>query len=134
MNKKTVFISYSHRDLRPDWLHAFASALQDRNVIVWLDEWEVNPGDQIAEKVDTALRTSDAIIAIVSGSPIQNPNVYLGVGAAIGAEKRLILVVDPAYATSIPVDLQQRQWVPLRAPEETAREVAEAVQEPPPRS
>jgi hypothetical protein len=127
MSEQSVFISYSHQDRQRDWLHAFATALRDRDVNVWLDDWEVKPGDRIVDAVDTALRASDVIIAVISGAPFDYPNVYFELGVALGSNKRLILVVDPSSADSIPVDLRQRRWIALQEPEETAREVAEAI-------
>jgi hypothetical protein len=91
---------------------------------------DIQAGDVIADAAETALRESNAIIAVISGDVSENSNVYFELGVALGAKKRLILVVDPSYATSIPFDLQRRRWVPLRAPEETAREVAEAIGAP----
>ena len=129
MSEKSIFISYSHRDLDRDWVAAFANALKDRNLNIWLDEWNLKPGDQIVEAVESALRASDAIVAVVSGEGFDNPNVYFELGVALGAGKRLILVVDPEASTRIPFDLRLRKWIPLRDPEETARVVADAVTE-----
>jgi nucleoside 2-deoxyribosyltransferase len=128
MTSKSVFISYSHRDLDRTWLDAFAAALKERNLHIWLDEWNVKPGDRIADAVEAALRRSDAIVAVISGEAFRNPNVYFEIGVALGAGKRLILVVDPAAATEMPPDLRQRMWVALRDPDETAAVVANAVQ------
>ena len=130
MSGNSVFISYSHRDVEDDWLQAFASALRERNVNVWLDVSDVQPGDVIADAAEKALRESDAIIAVISGNVSENSEVYFELGVALGAKKRLILVVDPSYATSMPFDLRRRKWVPVRAPEETASEVAEAIAAP----
>jgi hypothetical protein len=130
MSEKPVFISHSHRDLERAWLLTFASALRDRNVNVWLDESDVKPGDRIADAVGTALRDSDAIIAVISGDSSENPNTFFAIGVALGANKRLILVVDPSTAASLPTELLQRRWIALQAPEETAREVAEAISAP----
>jgi TIR domain len=128
MNGHSVFISYSHQDLDPAWLEAFAAALRDRDVRVWLDEWEIKPGDRIAEALETGLRASDAVVAVIPSASIERPSLYFELGAALGANKRLILVLDPSSATSIPYDLRQRRWIAFKTPEETAREVAEAIE------
>jgi hypothetical protein len=91
---------------------------------------DIKPGDDYVNVMQTALRASDTIIAIISGAASENPNVYFALGAALGANKRLILVADPSSATSIPIDLRQDRWVALQEPEETAREVAEAIGAP----
>lgn len=125
-----VFISHSHTDLDREWLQAFARALRDQEVDVWLDAWNIKPGDRIEDAVESALRESDAIVAVTSGTAFESPNVYFELGVALGANKRLILVVDPSSAASIPFDLRRRRWIALQEPEETAREVAEAVSTP----
>jgi hypothetical protein len=125
-----VFISYSHHDLGRDWIQAFASALRDRDVDVWLDDWEIKPGDRIADAVETGLLGSDAIIAVIPSAAIKRPNLYFELGVAFGTNKRLILVVDPSSADAIPFDLRQRRWIALEGPEETARQVAETIGAP----
>lgn len=123
-----VFVSHSNENR--SWARAIASALRDENVTVWLAEWDLKPGDNLVDEIERALRTSDVIVAVISGDPSENRNVFFELGAALGANKRLILVGDPSSADSIPFDLQQRRWVALQAPEDTAREVAEAVSAP----
>jgi hypothetical protein len=130
MTEKSVFISYSHRDIDPKWLRAFADALRDRHLNIWVDVWDLQPGDDWADTIERALLESDAIIAVISGAASDDPNVYFELGAAVGANKRLILVVDPSHTASIPFDLQRRQWIDLGAPEATAREVARAIGAP----
>lgn len=121
-----VFISYSHSDSR--WVNEFARALRDRDVKVWTDEEDIKPGDDWKGAIGKALRGSDAIIVVVSDAYAENPDLYFDVGVAFAADKPLILVVDPSAATSLP-DFRRRQ-VALQEPEETAREVAEAISAP----
>jgi hypothetical protein len=125
-----VFISHSNLDPERGWLDAFARALRDRGVNVWLDEWDIEPGEDWEDAIKTALRGSDAIVALISGVHAESPNLYFDVGVALGGNKRLILVVDPSAAASLPSDLRERRWVALQAPEETAREVAAAISAP----
>ena len=130
MSARNVFISFSQQDVDHHWVRAFARALRDRNFDVWFVEWDVKASDQTAEALGTALRASDTIVAVISGTASRNSNVYFELGVALGANKRLVLVVDPSFTTSIPLDLQHRRWISLQAPEETAREVAEAIGTP----
>ena len=129
MSGNTVFISYSRRDAEPFWINSFVSALQGQNIEVFIDRMDFRPGDNFVELMETALRESKAIIAVISGAP-ENTNVYFELGVALGANKQLILVADPSAATSILSDLRSVRLVPLKEPEETAREVAEAIGSP----
>ena len=127
MSDYRAFISYTreHESLKRDWLKTFANALRDRNVIVWIDTADIKLGDDISVAMETALRESDVIIAIIPHIASETPWVYFELGVAIGASKRLIVVADPSSA--IPPYLTRGRLVVLKEPEETAREVAEAI-------
>ena len=65
-----IFISYNHKDKE------FAQSLA-RNLVlarhnVWIDEWELNAGDSLIDKIQGAIGASDAIIAILSGNSINS--------------------------------------------------------------
>jgi hypothetical protein len=126
MSEHKVFISYSHRDLDAAWRNAFADALREQNVRVWIDESDLNPGDNWIEKMEIALRESDAIIAVISGSG-GNGNLYFELGVAAASGKNMILVVDPSVRVSLPFDLRNQQQITMRAPVETARRVTKAI-------
>jgi hypothetical protein len=125
MTDPSVFISYSRRDIDPEWIDNFVGALKDHQIDIWLAEWDVKAGDRIADALESALRKSDAIVAIISHEV--NPNVYFELGVALATNKRLILVVDPLAAQSLPSDLLERRWVAMQAPHTTALNVAKAV-------
>jgi len=130
MSARKVFISYSHDDT--EWVRAFADALRRQQVEVWLDQWEIKPGESLRDALEAGLRQSDAIIAVVSRSNARNPNVFFELGVALGMGKRLIPVVSEDLETSlIPFDLRTRRYLLKGPPAETAREVALAVKESP---
>jgi hypothetical protein len=54
------------------------------------------------------------IVALISGVHAESPNLYFDVGVALGGNKRLILVVDPSAAASLPSDLRERDGWPCR--------------------
>ena len=128
MSVPKVFISYSHNDA--EWVRAFADALRQEQVEVWLDEWEIKLGESLRDALEAGLRQSDAIVAVVSRSNARNPNVFFELGAALGMGKRLIPVVSNDLEESlIPFDLRTLRYVIKGPPPETARLVAAAVKE-----
>jgi nucleoside 2-deoxyribosyltransferase len=128
MSAPKVFISYTHDDA--EWVRAFASALREQQVEVWLDEWEIKLGESLRDALEAGLRSSDAIVAVVSRTNVRNPNVFFELGVALGMGKRLIPVVSRDLETTlIPFDLRTRRYVARGSPAETAREVASAVKE-----
>jgi nucleoside 2-deoxyribosyltransferase len=123
-----VFISYSQDDR--EWVRAFADALRQQQVEVWLDQWEIKAGDSLRDSLEAGLRQSDAIVAVVTSSNARSPNVFFELGAALGMGKRLIPVVSNDLETSlIPFGLRTRRYLAKGLPAETAREVASAIKE-----
>lgn len=125
MSEHSVFISYSRRDLDDAWRNDFANALRNQNVMVWVDDLDLNHGDNWIEKMETALRESDVIIAVISSSG-SDPNLYFELGVAVSSDKQTILVVDPSVNVSIPF-LRKHRQITMQAPEETARKVVRAI-------
>lgn len=126
MSEPKVFISYPGDDA--EWVRRFAEALREQHVDVWLDEWDVHAGDSILAAVEAGLRESDAIVAILSASDVQRPNVFLEFGFALGTGKRFIPIVPAEMDFSVlPFDIRARRFLTKGAPAEAAREVAEAL-------
>ncbi len=126
MSEPKVFISYSHDDA--EWVRKFAEALRQENVNVWLDEWQITAGESLREAIEAGLRSSDAIVAVLSPSNVRRPNVFFELGVALGMGKRLIPIVsqDLENAT-LPFDIRVRRYVAKGAPDVAAREVAAAL-------
>lgn len=63
-NKTKVFISHSSVDLA--FSRAIATDLMDAGFSVFLDDWSINIGERIFEKISTGLYESKALIMIIS--------------------------------------------------------------------
>ena len=59
-----VFLSYSSRDKAV--VEALASRLRDRGVRVWLDDWEIQPGDSIPSRIESGLEGSAVLVLCMS--------------------------------------------------------------------
>jgi len=59
-----VFLSHNHRD--KDVATPLAAQLRLVGVDVWLDDWEINPGDSIVGKVGKALDLVDTVVLLWS--------------------------------------------------------------------
>lgn len=64
----SVFISYSSED-RPV-ARRIAADLQSRGVRVWLDEYEILPGDRIVDKIAEGIRRSEYLIVLISKNTV----------------------------------------------------------------
>lgn len=126
MNEPKVFISYSHDD--SEWVRRFAEALQAQSVDVWFDAWQVHAGEPLRDAIEAGLRGSDAIVAILSRTNARRPSVLFELGVALGTGKRLITIVPADLDSSvIPFELRTRRYLTKGAPDDAAREVAEAL-------
>ena len=63
-NKTEVFISHSSVDLA--FSRAIATDLMDAGFSAFLDDWSINIGERIFEKISTGLCESKALIMIIS--------------------------------------------------------------------
>lgn len=126
MNEPKVFISHSRGDIK--WVRQFADALRKQGIDAWLDDWQVEPGDAWQEKIEANLRSSVAIISILTTETARSPELFADLGMALGMGKPLIPVVSAELDSSaIPAPFRARRYVKQGTPDEAAREVAEAV-------
>jgi hypothetical protein len=125
MNQPKVFISYSGDDA--EWARRFAEALREESVEVWLDTWQVHVGEPLRDALEAGLRSSDAIVSIISRTNAQRPDVLFELGVALGTGKLLIPIIPADLEGSVPFEFRNRRYLTKGAPDEAAREVAEAL-------
>lgn len=61
-----VFISYSHND-KETVLNLYHS-LRNKRINLWLDQFELSPGELFQEKIEEAIHSSDAILVVLSSN------------------------------------------------------------------
>jgi hypothetical protein len=127
MEKKIVFISHSAGDA--DWARSFAQALKERGVTVWFDEFDVRPGESVRDALETGLRSSDVLVALLDAEAPSRPNLFFELGAALGMGKRVVAIVpkdlDPS---ALPLDVRLRRYLIRNTPEQTAEELSNTLQ------
>ena len=64
MNK--VFISYASED--KDFVLRLAKDLEKNGITIWLDDWEILPGDSIIEKIENALKEHTFFLPVLSSN------------------------------------------------------------------
>ena len=88
MTNPTCFISYSwDNDEHKKWVLSLATALQDKGVETKFDLWDVKPGIDLTQWVETCIRESDYILLVCTPNFAQKANT--GQGGA-GYEKSAI--------------------------------------------
>lgn len=64
-----IFISYSTKDKK--FVNRLATDLRTRaGIDAWLDNWEINPGDKIPEKIETGLSEANVFLLVLSPESI----------------------------------------------------------------
>ncbi|MBM4024149.1 MAG: toll/interleukin-1 receptor domain-containing protein [Planctomycetes bacterium] len=129
-----VFISYACEDR--ELAKRLSQWLEGAGFEVWLDENQILPGDNWAEKVAQALKESQAMVVLVSPAAMESKWVRHEIEYALGAKEysgRLVPVFvgspDRIPKDKLPWILRRLRGIELtdQAQEEDLREIAEVL-------
>jgi hypothetical protein len=122
-----VFVSYSHKD--KDTVLRLSHQLKKRKIELWLDHFEIFPGDIIQEKIELGLSSSDAILVCLSKNsekskwlPFESTLFY----GRNETKKTIPVILDQkgkALAREMP-SLKDRMYVDISNPKSRQKEVA----------
>src|SRR6185295_16354216 len=68
--RRQVFLSYAHAD--KNTARRLAAALREAGVGVSLDEWEIQPGDTISERVRKLISANDLLVILLSRHSVRS--------------------------------------------------------------
>lgn len=94
-----------------------AEYLENNNIEIWLDEWEMTPGDSLADKISQGLESSDRIIVFISPESIKSNWVKQELSVALGMEinglkgEKFIIPVLLNNLTLMPIMLIDKFYV-----------------------
>ena len=110
-----IFISYSRQDQA--FVTNLAAALVKKNVHIWVDTWELKVGDSIISKVQDAIKTSSALIIVLSKSSVNSEwcKKELNSGLIRELEEKQVIVL-PALIEhcEIPLFLREKLYADFR--------------------
>jgi|SRR5215218_4785723 len=113
-NAFDVFISYSHQDAA--WTHTLADDLHRAGLDVFLDKWEIAPGDVVVHQLEQGLLASQNGVLVVSPASVSRPWVQqeyaVMVERAVAGKQRLIPVL--LGEVEVPPFAAIRLWVDFR--------------------
>src|SRR5579871_865694 len=107
-----AFLSHASDD-KERFVRCFAEKLREKGVDVWLDEWEINPGDNPVRKIfDEGLATCQVVILVVSKKSIRKPWVREEFDAAFvkKVESRAKLIPIRLDGCEMPECLKTTRW------------------------
>ena len=89
--KKTVFVSYTHQDMK--FVNQLLDQLSDLNIRFLVDRVELNVGDDIQSRVSGMIESADSIIYVVSKSSSTSAWSQKELDRAISRKKKILPVV-----------------------------------------
>jgi hypothetical protein len=103
-----VFISHAVED-KERFVTRFAQRLTDQGIDVWLDEWSMQPSDNLVQKIfEEGIKNSKTVIIVLSSISVNKPWVREELSASIvqkiKGEARIIPIV--IEHCEIPISLQ----------------------------
>jgi hypothetical protein len=127
----TVFISHSSDDT---WVaRQLSSSFEKVNAKTFLDEANIAVGAKFEDEILEALQKADELVALITPWALNRTYVWLEVGAAWYKNIPIIILllgVTPAefiQKVNIPVDLKERNLIPLNNVDRYIRELGERV-------
>jgi hypothetical protein len=102
-----VFICYARED--QDFVLTLASRLKDREVPVWLDQWDILPGANYNKSIDAAIDDCVTFLLILSPDAVESVEVEGEWLRALNKKKPIVPVL--ARACEVPRQLLARHRV-----------------------
>jgi hypothetical protein len=109
-----AFLSYSHED--KDSATKIATSLRAGGIDVWVDRWEIQPGDSLVQKIfEEGLSGADAFLALISKNSINSPWVRQELDVALIKRIEGITRIIPILLDGVkpPDHLRPLRWVDM---------------------
>ena len=107
MNTGLYFFSYSRKDT--SFALELAKALREKGVRIWLDQLDISDGERWDRAVETAFRSCNGVMVVLTPYSVESANVMNEAYHAIDAGKQVIPLL---YKTcNIPLRLQRMQSI-----------------------
>ncbi|WP_326510774.1 toll/interleukin-1 receptor domain-containing protein [Aeromonas caviae] len=101
--KKNVFISYNHSNENTEAIRNIATKLSEMGLKVWLDQYELKPGDSILKNINNAIDNSSYVIVVVSPNDKKSYWATHELNLAVNKGKRIIpIMVNNATPSDLP--------------------------------
>lgn len=110
-----IFISYSHADA--NFVNRLARQLVAHEVNVWIDRWEINVGDSLIDKVESAIGGAGALLVVLSRASVESNWVKKEVNAGLVREldeKQVVVLPLLLEDCAIPIFLREKYFADFR--------------------
>mgnify|MGYP001478792925 CR=1 FL=1 len=119
--KVSVFISYSHED--SDIVEKIAAYLVKENIHIWIDKWEINYGDSLIQKIQTAVTEASVLLIMLSKTSVQSEWCKKELTAGLLREleeKRVVTIPVLLQDCEIPIFLREKYYADFRTDFDTS--------------
>lgn len=104
-----IFLSHSTADKK--WVSWIAESAEAIGIDVYMYEHDIQPGTTIADKVQTAIGDSQALVVLLTPNSQYSPYVQQEIGFARAKEKPVIPLVQTGVANSSLAMLDGREYI-----------------------
>ncbi len=111
----SIFISYSHAD--KDFVDRLAIKLVAKRIPVYVDRWELNIGDSITDKIQTAITEASYLIVVLSKNSVESNWCKRELNSGLGLEleqKRVMILPVLIEDCVIPLFLKDKLYADFR--------------------
>ena len=112
----SIFVSYSHQDKL--FVDKLCTNLMLQKFHLWIDRWELKPGDSLIDSIQGALGHAGAILVIISKSYIDSPWCKKEMNAGLIRELKdrgNIIIPVLIEDCDIPLFLQEKMYADFRS-------------------
>lgn len=124
-----IFISYSEKDKA--FADKLAMNLVKKKHHVWMDRWELNVGDSLIDKIQSALTDSSAILILLSKNSVDSAWCKKEINSGLVrelAERQTLLIPCLIEDCEIPLFLRDKLYADFRSrPDAALRQIDEAL-------
>lgn len=116
MTHPKVFLSHASED-KERFVNEFALKLGQSGVDVWLDKWEMLPGDSLVDKIfEEGLKGAEAVIIVLSNNSVKKPWVREELNSTIvnriqNGTRLIPVVIDKC---EVPESLKSTLWESIK--------------------
>lgn len=88
MEEDTIFFSYSPED--SEFVFSLAKSLREAGAKVWMDQLDIKPGNRRDESVESALKSSNTLLVVLSQDSVKSDKVMDEVSYALEENKKVV--------------------------------------------
>lgn len=111
-----IFVSYSHKD--KDFVDRLCRNLISEKIRLWIDRWELKPGDSLIDSVQIALEHAGAILVILSKNYVESAwcKKEMNAGLIRELEKKGNIIIPIVIENcDIPIFLKEKMYADFRS-------------------